>query len=81
MPTVTIQEAQNRLSDLVHGLTQGDEIVITENGEPVAKLARADPKKLWPCKAGSTRGPITGWRRTSTRHLKISRSTWSDRTP
>jgi prevent-host-death family protein len=58
MPTVTIQEAQSRLSDLVHGLTPGDEIVITENGEPVAKLARADPKKLWPCKAGSAKGTI-----------------------
>ena len=46
MPTVTIQEAQNRLSDLVHGLTQGDEIVITENGEPVAKLARRPEKAV-----------------------------------
>ena len=30
--------------------------MITENGEPVAKLARADPKKLWPCKAGIAKG-------------------------
>jgi prevent-host-death family protein len=58
MPTVTIQEAQNRLSDLVHGLTPGDEVVITENGEPVAKLALADPTKSWPCKAGSAKGTI-----------------------
>ena len=45
MPTVTIQEAQNRLSDLVHALTPGDEVVITENGEPVANLARTVPTK------------------------------------
>jgi antitoxin (DNA-binding transcriptional repressor) of toxin-antitoxin stability system len=56
MPTVTIQEAQNRLSDLVHGLTPGDEVVITENGEPVAKLALTVPTKSRPCKAGSAKG-------------------------
>ena len=39
MPTVSIQEAQDRLSDLVHELSPGDEVVITENGEPIAKLA------------------------------------------
>jgi prevent-host-death family protein len=58
MPNVTIEEAQNRLSDLVHGLSPDDEVVITENGEPVAKLARVDPKMSWPCKAGSAKGTI-----------------------
>ncbi|MGA2700113.1 MAG: type II toxin-antitoxin system prevent-host-death family antitoxin [Isosphaeraceae bacterium] len=58
MPTVTIQEAQARLSDLIHRLAPGDEVVITENGEPVAKLARTEPKKQWPCKAGSAKGTI-----------------------
>jgi antitoxin (DNA-binding transcriptional repressor) of toxin-antitoxin stability system len=58
MPTVTIQEAQSRLLDLIHGLTAGDEIVITENGEPVAKLARAEPTKAWPCKAGSAKESV-----------------------
>ena len=58
MPTVTIQEAQARLSDLIHRLAPGDEVVITENDEPVAKLARTEPKKQWPCKAGSARETI-----------------------
>ena len=59
MNTVTIQEAQAQLSDLVHRLNPGDEVVITENNEPVAKLARIDPKKKqWPCKAGSAKGSI-----------------------
>jgi antitoxin (DNA-binding transcriptional repressor) of toxin-antitoxin stability system len=56
MPTVTIREAQERLSDLVHGLTPGDKLVITENGEPVATLAGTEPKNAWPCKAGSAKG-------------------------
>jgi hypothetical protein len=33
-----------------------DEVVITQNGEPVAKLARADSMKLRPCTAGSAKG-------------------------
>ena len=36
----------------------GDEVVITENDEPVAKLARIEPKTQWPCKAGRARGTI-----------------------
>jgi prevent-host-death family protein len=58
MSTVTIQEAQARLSDLIHRLAPGDEVVITENDEPVAKIARTEPKKQWPCQAGSARGTI-----------------------
>ena len=58
MHTITIQEAQAQLADLVHRLSAGEEIVITENDEPVAKLARIDPKKQWPCKAGSAKGKL-----------------------
>jgi antitoxin (DNA-binding transcriptional repressor) of toxin-antitoxin stability system len=56
MSTVTLQEAQARLSDLIHGLTPGDELVITENNQPVARLSRSEPKTQWPCKAGSAKG-------------------------
>jgi prevent-host-death family protein len=38
MATVTIQEAQAKLPDLIHKLTPGEEIVITENNQPVARL-------------------------------------------
>jgi prevent-host-death family protein len=38
MATVTIQEAQAKLADLIHKLMPGDEVVITENNQPVAKL-------------------------------------------
>ena len=40
MSTITLQEAQARLSELIHRLTPGDEVVITEDNQPVAKLAR-----------------------------------------
>ena len=44
MATVTIQEAQAKLADLIHQMTPGDEVVITENNLPVAKLVSEQPK-------------------------------------
>ena len=38
MPTVTIEEAQNKLSELIHRLMPGEEVVITENDQPVARM-------------------------------------------
>ena len=49
MSTLTIQEAQAQLTDLIHRLVPGDEVVITENNLPVAKLVPTTPgpsKKL-----------------------------------
>ena len=45
MATVTIQEAQAKLTDLIHNLSPGEEIVITENNQPVAKLVSEQPKR------------------------------------
>lgn len=56
MTTITIQEAQSRLSDLIHNLSPGDELIITENNQPVARLSRSEPKTQWPCQAGSAKG-------------------------
>lgn len=38
MATVTIDEAQAKLKELIHQLSPGEELVITENQHPVAKL-------------------------------------------
>lgn len=35
---VTIEEAKEKLLELVHQLAPGDELLITENNQPVAKL-------------------------------------------
>lgn len=43
MATVSIQEAQARLPDLIHQLIPGGEVVITENNQPVAKLVCEKP--------------------------------------
>jgi antitoxin (DNA-binding transcriptional repressor) of toxin-antitoxin stability system len=38
MSTVTIEEARAKLVDLIHTLQPDEEIVITENDQPVARL-------------------------------------------
>jgi antitoxin (DNA-binding transcriptional repressor) of toxin-antitoxin stability system len=40
MPTVTFEEAQAKLAELIDHLGEGEEIVITRNSQPVAKLVR-----------------------------------------
>ena len=58
MATMTIQEAQGQLSDLIHKLMPGDEVVITENNQPVAKLVAplADKPRPMP---GRGKGMLT----------------------
>jgi len=41
MTTVTVEEAQNQLKDLIAGINPGEKLVITQDGEPVAELTRA----------------------------------------
>lgn len=53
MPTVTLEEAQAHLPDLIHNLQPGQELVITEDSQPIARLSRSEPRTQWPCKAGS----------------------------
>lgn len=39
MPTtITVDEAQAKLKDLIHQMAPGEEVIITENQQPVAKL-------------------------------------------
>lgn len=46
MTTVSIQEAQSQLSDLIHRLGPGEEVIITENDQVVARLVGdASPAK------------------------------------
>ena len=44
MTSLSIDEAQLNLRDLVHGLTAGDEVLIVENDRPVARLLPAESK-------------------------------------
>lgn len=58
MPTVTIQEAQATLPSLIHRLTAGDEVVITENDQPVARLLPAGPPPQKGRQLGTLKGTV-----------------------
>ena len=58
MAMVTIQEAQARLPDLIHKLVPGEEVVITENNQPVAKLVASPADKSRPM-PGRCKGMLT----------------------
>jgi antitoxin (DNA-binding transcriptional repressor) of toxin-antitoxin stability system len=59
MPTVTIGEAQAKLSDLIHGLQPDEELVITENNKPVARLILTNrPAQRKRRQSGTLRGTV-----------------------
>ena len=57
MSTITLEEAQANLGDLISRLTPGEEVLIAEQGKPLAKLVRSE-RTSWPCKAGSAKQKI-----------------------
>lgn len=57
MSTLTLEEAQSRLKDIIEALSPGEEIIIVQDDQPIAKLTRAD-RQSWPCKAGSAKDKI-----------------------
>ena len=59
MSTVTLEEAQAHLSELIERLQPGETLVITRNEKPVARLLAEGPLKREPRKAGSAKGLLT----------------------
>ncbi|HEV7223687.1 MAG TPA: hypothetical protein VGN42_13350, partial [Pirellulales bacterium] len=55
--SIPLQEAQARLSELIHALAPGEEVVIMENESPVARLV-APPAPPAARKLGSLRGTV-----------------------
>jgi len=59
MTTVTLKEAQTALADLIHRLAPGDEVVITENDQPVARLVPTSPiPKMARRQLGTMKGTV-----------------------
>ncbi len=59
MSTVTLEEAQARLPELIDRLRPGEPLVITRNATPVARLVVEGPTTRPPRKAGSAKGVLT----------------------
>ena len=48
LATITIEEAQLNLKDLIDQMMPGEEIIITKDGQPVARLIRIAPPHSQP---------------------------------
>lgn len=59
MTTVSIKQAQAKLPELIENLAAGEEVVITRNQQPVARLTAAEQPQRKPRKAGSAKGILT----------------------
>ena len=56
--TVTLEEAQAHLAELVSRLAPGQEIVITQNNQPVATLTGQSARVHQPRQPGSAKGKL-----------------------
>ncbi len=54
MATVNLDDAKAHLREIISGLNPGEQLVIVQEGEPVATLTRARPNG-WPCTAGTAK--------------------------
>jgi antitoxin (DNA-binding transcriptional repressor) of toxin-antitoxin stability system len=74
MATVSIEDAQANLKELIHQLSPGEELMITENQQTVAKLVspvsmkpglrpddESDQTELGNAKAVATNPALTSW--------------------
>jgi antitoxin (DNA-binding transcriptional repressor) of toxin-antitoxin stability system len=57
VPTLNLDDAQAHLREILAGLQPGEEIMLLDGGQPLAKLVRTE-RSSWPCKAGSAKDKI-----------------------
>jgi prevent-host-death family protein len=58
MSTVTIEEAQVKLPEIINKLVPGEELIITRNNQPVAKLVGERRPERKPRQRGSAKGKL-----------------------
>ncbi len=58
MRTVTLEEAQARLPEIIDNLVSGEELLITRNNQPVAKLVGQQQPVRKPRQPGSAKGKL-----------------------
>jgi antitoxin (DNA-binding transcriptional repressor) of toxin-antitoxin stability system len=56
---LSLEEVQAKLPEIVHGLREGDEVILLEGERPVARLLGPLPTKRRPRTPGSARGRLT----------------------
>ena len=58
MATVTLEDARARLADLIAGLKPGEEITITRDEKPVARIVAQPPPAAEPRPSGTLKGTV-----------------------
>jgi antitoxin (DNA-binding transcriptional repressor) of toxin-antitoxin stability system len=59
MTRVTLEEAQSRLPELIAQLQPGEELQITKDNQPIARLVGEAPRPREPRRPGSAAGMLT----------------------
>lgn len=59
MQTITVQEAQSRLAEIIEKMTPGEEVVLTRDDKPIATIRAAAPLPTRkPRQLGTLRGTV-----------------------
>ena len=58
MPSITVEEAQAHLSEIIDRLRPGEPLVITRNDQPVARLLAEEKPKRKPRQPGNCKGML-----------------------
>ena len=58
MSTMSIAEFQAKLPELLGSLQPGDDLIITRNQQPLARVTYAGPMTRQPRRAGSAKGKL-----------------------
>jgi antitoxin (DNA-binding transcriptional repressor) of toxin-antitoxin stability system len=58
MATVTVENAQAHLAELIDGLRPGEEVVIARNEKPVARLVAESAPEATPRRLGTLKGSV-----------------------
>ncbi|MCI0639909.1 MAG: DUF2281 domain-containing protein [Gemmataceae bacterium] len=56
--SITVEAAQSKLKELIGQLAPGEEVIITDNQQPVAKLVATPPVQRKPRQPGTLRGTV-----------------------
>lgn len=56
---VSIEEACSKLAELIEGMVPGEEIVITKDDRPIARLERLPVRPNKPRQPGTMKGTVT----------------------
>lgn len=73
MRTVSLAEAKAHLSELVNRVENGEEVIITRHGQPVARIAAVERPKVPIQSRAAFRTHMPGWRAPSSELMRALR--------